>query len=72
MRFTHLSLVSEPCYMDFEYVHEDLVEAERLLLLTQAYMNNKLNLIEFAEAYHIIKNEFESDDKPLKQLIDSL
>ena len=72
MRFNRLSRDTEACYMDFEFVHENLVEAERLLILTQAYMNNKMNLIEFAEAYHIIKNEFESDDKPLKQLIDSL
>ena len=72
MRFNRLSRDTEACYMDFEYVHEDLIEAEKLLKLTQEYMNNNLSLIEFAEAYHIIKNEFESDDKPLKQLIDSL
>jgi hypothetical protein len=72
MRFDHLSYDSEACYMDFEYLHEELAEAEKLLRLTQAYLNKELSLIEFAEAYHIIKNELESDDKTIKQIIDSL
>lgn len=54
-----LSKGFETNYIDFEVVREKLVSNERVLTITSELLRGNLDIIEYAEMYHLIKAEKE-------------
>lgn len=54
---------SEPCYLDFEFAKEKLVESDRFLTITSAFLREELNVAEYAEMYHLIKVDIDRECK---------
>ena len=54
-----LRLDAEANYMDFELVNSKLESNERFLTITSNLLKEKLDIIEYAEMYHLIKSEME-------------
>ena len=61
--YNGLRLDSEANYMDYELVRDKLVPNERFLTITSKLLQEKLDVIEYAEMYHLIKSEMELDER---------
>ena len=70
---SELSRGSEGNYMDFELARDKLVSTERVLAITSELLKNRLDVVEYAEMYYLIKLENKlAEQRTLREMLDSL